>query len=338
MAFNLASRTVLYGRYWGGAEHFPFLHFNVALYHSIDQCLARGRLRFEGGAGGEHKLSRGFEPAETWSCHALSDPAARRGGAAAPGDRAAGPARRRGGLARGAPAPRRVRARAAGALAAWPSGAAASRAQRGAAGTGRPGPGPRRAARSTPSGPSAGPTTESERSTASSRAGSSGTSCSNRSVPKRPRPAQEKKRPSGSGRRPCLRVGGRQQAGQRRHEGGLGEAGLDDRDGAARAQQPGRLAPGPRRVGPVEGVGQHHQVEGAVRQAGRLGRGLHRRQPRRRGPERGQHGPRRLDRRAPRSPASASATESSPVPAPRSATRAPGPPASAATRSTSAAG
>jgi len=74
MAFNLATRTVLYGRYWGGAEHFPFLHFNVALYHSIDECLARGVERFEGGAGGEHKLARGFEPAETWSCHALSDP------------------------------------------------------------------------------------------------------------------------------------------------------------------------------------------------------------------------------------------------------------------------
>jgi hypothetical protein len=24
---------------------------------------------FEGGAGGEHKLARGFEPAETWSAH-----------------------------------------------------------------------------------------------------------------------------------------------------------------------------------------------------------------------------------------------------------------------------
>ncbi len=74
MAFNLASRTALYGRYWGAVEHHPFLHFNVALYHSIDQCLARGLLRFEGGAGGDHKLSRGFEPAETWSCHALADP------------------------------------------------------------------------------------------------------------------------------------------------------------------------------------------------------------------------------------------------------------------------
>lgn len=74
MAFNLASPRVLYGRYWGCAEEHPFLHFNVALYHSIAECIARGVARFEGGAGGEHKLARGFEPAETWSCHALADP------------------------------------------------------------------------------------------------------------------------------------------------------------------------------------------------------------------------------------------------------------------------
>jgi predicted N-acyltransferase len=74
MAFNLASPKVLYGRYWGNLEEHPFLHFNVALYHSIEQCIARGVTRFEGGAGGEHKVSRGFEPAETWSCHRLADP------------------------------------------------------------------------------------------------------------------------------------------------------------------------------------------------------------------------------------------------------------------------
>jgi uncharacterized protein len=74
MAFNLATRTALYGRYWGASEHHPFLHFNVALYHSIAECLDRGVQRFEGGAGGEHKLARGFEPAETWSCHALAEP------------------------------------------------------------------------------------------------------------------------------------------------------------------------------------------------------------------------------------------------------------------------
>jgi predicted N-acyltransferase len=67
MAFNLASRTRLYGRYWGAVERHPFLHFNVALYHSIDECIRRGVELFEGGAGGEHKLARGFEPALTWT-------------------------------------------------------------------------------------------------------------------------------------------------------------------------------------------------------------------------------------------------------------------------------
>ena len=69
MAFNLVSRERLYGRYWGAVEEHPFLHFNVALYHSIDECIRRGVQVFEGGAGGEHKLARGFEPAETWSAH-----------------------------------------------------------------------------------------------------------------------------------------------------------------------------------------------------------------------------------------------------------------------------
>ncbi len=74
MAFNLASPSRLYGRYWGAAEEHPFLHFNVALYHSIEECILRGVSAFEGGAGGEHKLARGFEPAETWTAHLLLDP------------------------------------------------------------------------------------------------------------------------------------------------------------------------------------------------------------------------------------------------------------------------
>ena len=73
MAFNLASATRLFGRYWGAAEEHPFLHFNVALYHSIERCIARGVKVFEGGAGGEHKLARGFEPALTHSAHLFLD-------------------------------------------------------------------------------------------------------------------------------------------------------------------------------------------------------------------------------------------------------------------------
>ena len=74
MAFNVASSERLYGRYWGCSEDHPFLHFNVCLYHSIDECIRQGIRVFEGGAGGDHKLARGFDPAETWSAHAFLDP------------------------------------------------------------------------------------------------------------------------------------------------------------------------------------------------------------------------------------------------------------------------
>jgi predicted N-acyltransferase len=72
-AFNVASASRLYGRYWGCFEEHPFLHFNVCYYHSIADCIARGLEVFEGGAGGEHKLSRGFLPSLTWSAHGFSD-------------------------------------------------------------------------------------------------------------------------------------------------------------------------------------------------------------------------------------------------------------------------
>ncbi len=71
--FNVATQAHLYGRYWGCFEEFRNLHFNVCFYHSISECISRGRQTFEGGAGGEHKLARGFEPMETYSAHAFLD-------------------------------------------------------------------------------------------------------------------------------------------------------------------------------------------------------------------------------------------------------------------------
>ena len=73
-AFNVATPTHLYGRYWGALEEHRYLHFNVCFYHSIQQCIDRGVQIFEGGAGGEHKIPRGFEPTETYSAHAFLDP------------------------------------------------------------------------------------------------------------------------------------------------------------------------------------------------------------------------------------------------------------------------
>ncbi len=70
-AFNLHTPTRLYGRYWGCFEEHPFLHFNVCLYHSVADCIAAGRQVFEPGAGGEHKISRGFEPTRIHSVHRI---------------------------------------------------------------------------------------------------------------------------------------------------------------------------------------------------------------------------------------------------------------------------
>jgi uncharacterized protein len=72
-AFNLLGKHTLYGRYWGTLEDRPFLHFNVCFYRGIEECIARGLDLFEPGAGGEHKLARGFEPSLTYSAHSFGD-------------------------------------------------------------------------------------------------------------------------------------------------------------------------------------------------------------------------------------------------------------------------
>ncbi len=73
-AFNLVGAKRLYGRYWGCFEEHPFLHFNVCLYHSVDECIQRGFEAFEPGAGGEHKIPRGFEPTQINSLHLAFEP------------------------------------------------------------------------------------------------------------------------------------------------------------------------------------------------------------------------------------------------------------------------
>ena len=68
-AFNVQHGGRLFGRYWGCHEDHDVLHFNVCLHHSIDDCIARGLAVFEGGAGGEHKILRGFDLAPTHGAH-----------------------------------------------------------------------------------------------------------------------------------------------------------------------------------------------------------------------------------------------------------------------------
>jgi predicted N-acyltransferase len=64
----------LYGRYWGARDDVKFLHFEVCYYHSIDDCIRRKIGHFSPGAGGEHKIARGFLPALTYSAHWIAHP------------------------------------------------------------------------------------------------------------------------------------------------------------------------------------------------------------------------------------------------------------------------
>ncbi len=73
-AFNLLGGSRLFGRYWGCSEERPNLHFNVCFYEGISECIRLGIDTFEPGAGGEHKLARGFEPTITHSAHVLAHP------------------------------------------------------------------------------------------------------------------------------------------------------------------------------------------------------------------------------------------------------------------------
>lgn len=73
-ALNIVTREVLYGRSWGTFEFHSGLHFETCYYQAIEFCIARGIGTFEGGAGGEHKLARGFLPVITRSAHWLAHP------------------------------------------------------------------------------------------------------------------------------------------------------------------------------------------------------------------------------------------------------------------------
>jgi predicted N-acyltransferase len=74
VALNLVGGNVMYGRYWGTQEFVSGLHFETCYVQSIDYCIRHGLARFEGGAQGIHKMSRGLVPTPTWSAHWVADP------------------------------------------------------------------------------------------------------------------------------------------------------------------------------------------------------------------------------------------------------------------------
>ncbi|MDY6981234.1 MAG: peptidogalycan biosysnthesis protein, partial [Pseudomonadota bacterium] len=54
-------------------------HFEACYYQGLDYCIRHGLQRFEPGAQGEHKISRGFLPVPTWSSHWIAHDGFREG-------------------------------------------------------------------------------------------------------------------------------------------------------------------------------------------------------------------------------------------------------------------
>jgi predicted N-acyltransferase len=73
-AVFFVGNDVLYGRYWGSDGHYDALHFETCYHQGIEYCIEHGLTLFEPGTQGEHKISRGFVPEETWSAHWLRQP------------------------------------------------------------------------------------------------------------------------------------------------------------------------------------------------------------------------------------------------------------------------
>ena len=71
---NIYNQNTLYGRYWGAMQFVSGLHFELCYYQAQMFCIAEKIEFFEGGAQGEHKLARGFEPRPTCSYHKIAHP------------------------------------------------------------------------------------------------------------------------------------------------------------------------------------------------------------------------------------------------------------------------
>jgi uncharacterized protein len=71
---NIYNQNTLYGRYWGATRFVSGLHFELCYYQAQQFCIAEKITYFEGGAQGEHKLARGFEPRSTCSYHKIAHP------------------------------------------------------------------------------------------------------------------------------------------------------------------------------------------------------------------------------------------------------------------------
>jgi uncharacterized protein len=73
MSLCVTKGDQLYGRYWGGRADVEFLHFDACYYRPIEWAIAHGIRHFDPGAGGGHKLRRGFRVVPNFSLHRFAD-------------------------------------------------------------------------------------------------------------------------------------------------------------------------------------------------------------------------------------------------------------------------
>ena len=73
MSLCVTDNKKLWGRYWGASEEIPNLHFELCYYSPINWALENGITSFDPGAGGLHKLRRGFIAKSHTSLHRWYD-------------------------------------------------------------------------------------------------------------------------------------------------------------------------------------------------------------------------------------------------------------------------
>lgn len=74
MSFCIHKGDRLFGRYWGCDEEVKNLHFNACYYEPIAFAIEQGIRNFDPGAGGEHKIRRGFPATPQYSYHRFYAP------------------------------------------------------------------------------------------------------------------------------------------------------------------------------------------------------------------------------------------------------------------------
>src|SRR5690606_6008963 len=74
MSLCLSADNTLYGRYWGCANTYDKLHFELCYYAPIEWALQHGIDFFQAGAQGYHKIKRGFLATPCHSSHLIFHP------------------------------------------------------------------------------------------------------------------------------------------------------------------------------------------------------------------------------------------------------------------------